>query len=112
MRASTIRTVGEWWNGLAPGLGLPTIDNVRAGSAREKHVLARARDLVDDHGYLAKGLDVLGAKIRSSAFLTGRSNGRANGQRPFRATFDWVMNASNYEKIMEGNYENGQRARH
>ena len=38
------------------------------------------------------------ARVRGSPYLRGEVNG-------FRCTFDWIVNASNYQKIMEGNYE-------
>ena len=38
------------------------------------------------------------ARIRGSPYLRGEVNG-------FRVTFDWIINASNFQKILEGNYE-------
>ncbi len=47
-------------------------------------------------------------KIEKSDFLTGR-NGKWNG-----CGFDWIMNPSNFVKIIEGNYDNkeGNHAEH
>jgi len=39
-------------------------------------------------------------KVEASDFLTGRS------ATEFRASFDWLFNASNFVKITEGNYDN------
>lgn len=43
-------------------------------------------------------------KVEQSDFLTGRIS--ANKQRPFKASFDWIMKPSNFIKILEGNYDN------
>ena len=39
-------------------------------------------------------------KVAKSKFLSGEN------ERGWKADFDWVMNASNLEKIIEGNYDN------
>ncbi len=44
-------------------------------------------------------------RILASDFLCGRSG------RDFKATFDWCINASNFLKIMEGNYDNTRTAK-
>lgn len=41
--------------------------------------------------------------VKASPFLTGKTPGRM-GAKPFRATFDWLINASNFVKVIEGNY--------
>ncbi|MFC0666218.1 replication protein [Azotobacter chroococcum] len=41
--------------------------------------------------------------VKASAFLTGKVAGRM-GAKPFRASFDWLINASNFVKVVEGNY--------
>jgi hypothetical protein len=46
-------------------------------------------------------------KTEQSDFLTGRIN--ADKQRPFKASFDWIMKPSNFIKILEGNYDNRQQ---
>ena len=107
-KADAVRAAGEWWNDLASSLGLRQIDAIKTGSAREAHAWARCRDLANDYGSLSAGLAEFGAKIRGSPFLTGRSIGRGGA---FRATFDWVTNATNFQKIMEGNYEDSQEKR-
>ena len=45
------------------------------------------------------GVQALMTRIRGSPYLRGEVNG-------FRVSFDWIVNPSNYQKIMEGNYEN------
>ncbi|MEE4461050.1 helix-turn-helix domain-containing protein [Azotobacter chroococcum] len=42
------------------------------------------------------------ASVRESQFLMGKVPGRDG--KPFRATFDWLINASNFVKVVEGNY--------
>ncbi|MCP1651666.1 replication protein [Pseudomonas nitroreducens] len=41
--------------------------------------------------------------VRASQFLMGNVPGR-NGNRPFRASFDWLICPSNFVKVVEGNY--------
>lgn len=95
----TIRVAGEGWNAMAASLSLPAIDSIKPGSAREKHTLARARDLRTDHELdAAAGFAKLFNLIRGSPYLRGEVNG-------FVATFDWIIKPSNFLKIMEGNYE-------
>ena len=43
-------------------------------------------------------------KVEQSDFLTGRIS--TDKQRPFKASFDWIMKPSNFIKILEGNYDN------
>ena len=99
-KTETLRAFGETWNALAAELGLSAIETIKPGSTRERHALARARELVADFPDLAAGLNALAARIRGSPLLRGEI-----GNRQWRATFDWVLNASNFTKIMEGNYE-------
>lgn len=87
-----LQAFGEAWNVLAASLRMPSIDEIKAGSTRERHALARLREMPDD------GVSDLMARIRGSPYLRGEVNG-------FRCTFDWIINAANYQKIMEGNYE-------
>ena len=42
--------------------------------------------------------------INESDFLMGRT-GQKN-KRPFKASFDWIINKTNFVKIIEGNYTN------
>jgi uncharacterized protein YdaU (DUF1376 family) len=85
--------LGEQWNALAAALSLPAIDEIEPGSTRERHALARLRKMPGQDG-----IRELMARIRGSPYLRGEVNG-------FRVTFDWIVNPTNYQKIMEGNYE-------
>ena len=87
-----LKAFGEQWNRLAAAFKFPPIDEIKTGSMRERHALARLREMPAD------GVNGLMARIRGSPYLRGEVNG-------FRCTFDWIINASNFQKIMEGNYE-------
>jgi len=66
---------------------------------RRTAVLARYRDLGSTPERWLKYL----ALIQESEFLTGRAKPR-EGKRPFKATFDFATNATDFAKITEGNY--------
>jgi hypothetical protein len=87
-----LQSLGEQWNGLAAAFRLPTIEEIKPGSKRERHALARLREMPPN------GVQALMSRIRSSPYLRGEVNG-------FCCTFDWMVNATNYPKIMDGNYE-------
>jgi hypothetical protein len=87
-----LRSFGEQWNALAAAFKFPAIEEIKTGSTRERHALARLREMGPD------GVQGLMTRIRGSPYLRGEVNG-------FRVTFDWIINASNFQKIMEGNYE-------
>ncbi len=44
------------------------------------------------------------AKIKSIPFLLGKVE-RNNGQRPFKASFEWILKGDNFLKIIEGYYD-------
>jgi uncharacterized protein YdaU (DUF1376 family) len=50
-------------------------------------------------------------QCETSDFLAGRADGRPGG-KPFRAGLEWIVKASNFAKIINGNYDNqgGQHA--
>ena len=92
------------WDALARGNGLPTCRALT--DKRIAHIKARAKDLtaVFDFPTPQSGFDALFAKIRGSPFLLGQGAGR-----PWKCDLDWVVNESNFVKIMEGKYEKGQQ---
>ena len=96
-KRESLKHVGEWWNDLAGSLSLPQIEVIKAGSTREKQAWARCRAWLDDHAEVGEMTAFLAARIRGSPWL--------RGEKGFVCTFDWVMTASNFQKIFEGNYE-------
>lgn len=94
-RKAVLRSLGERWNTFAGELRLPLIEEIKTGSPRERSALARVRDGCD--------FDRVFAKIRASPFLRGEK-----GSTP--ASFDWITNPTNYQKIIEGNYDEVRQA--
>jgi hypothetical protein len=92
---SRLRELGQQWNALAGELGLPQIEEIKAGSPREVSALARIRE--------AQNYERIFAKIRGSPFLRGDK-----GRSP--CTFDWINNPTNALKILEGNYDEIRKA--
>lgn len=103
VNGAELRFLGEQWNAMAGGLRLPQIDEIKSGSQRERHTVARLREMAAGEGVEA-GTRRLMAKIRGSPFLRG-------DETAWRATFDWTMNPSNFTKIMDGNYDEDRRKR-
>lgn len=72
------------------GGGLPDVRKLT--DLRRKSLTARLRDGgLDDWRQVCQ-------KVSSSAFLRGEEGG-------WSATFDWIVNPQNYQKILEGNYD-------
>ena len=90
-----LHVLGNDWNLLASECGLPQIEEIQPNSSREKHALARIRE----------GRDFPRAftKIRGSPWLKGQK-----GNSP--CTFDWLINPTNFQKIIEGNYDEVRKA--
>jgi uncharacterized protein YdaU (DUF1376 family) len=72
---------------------------VTLSDGRKKHVLARWKEN-PEIGYF---LQVFHG-VQQSDFLMGRRLDK--NQRSWRASFDWIMTARNWEKIVDGNYDN------
>ena len=77
------------WNDFAEVHGLAKIQGIIPGSKREAHLKAR----------IEGGMDFIGLldEIARAPFLLGQKT-------DFKATFDWILCPSNYQKIIEGNY--------
>jgi hypothetical protein len=84
-----IEKVQKEWNTLASELNLPKIDKI--DGKRLSNLNARIKKY-----NLEKFLEVM-QTIRKSRFLKGEVN-------EFRATFDFLVTASSFEKIKDGNY--------
>lgn len=79
------------WNSYADRGSIPAVRSVSVDSKTGKSVLAR----VNEHG-LDEAVEMMDTVFRSN-YLRGFKNG-------WCAKFDWVFLPTNYEKIMNGNY--------
>ena len=93
------QTVVGDWNASASRYGFPQVADIT--DRRQSLILARSEDLakVFDIGIASAGFSALFSKVRSSPFLRGEN------KIGFKADFDWVLNKSNFTKIMEGKYD-------
>ena len=74
--------------------------------------LPKVRDLTDQRrraikarimeGNTAEDFREVFAKVQASSFLTGKNGG-------WKCGFDWILKPSNWQKIKEGNYDDGIR---
>jgi len=78
------------WCEFAERFGLAAIKDIPKGSKRERALNARLADKSFDFKALLH-------EIGQSPFLLGKKT-------DFKATFDWIIAPSNYQKIIEGNY--------
>lgn len=78
---------------------LPAVALLNAG--RKKTLQARWRESAvhRDLGFWADYF----ASVKASRFLTGKVQGK-NGDKPFCASFDWLIAPRNFVKVVEGNY--------
>jgi hypothetical protein len=83
----------EEWNKTSAKLGKPQVRNITP--ERRQNLKARIGQYSIDDFH-----DVFG-KIERSAFLRGETQGWPRG-----ATFDWTFKKANFQKILEGNYDN------
>lgn len=83
------------FNETAARAGIPTAQ--RLNKVREGRIKARLRDCGGLDGWA-----VAMAKLEASDFCTGKRN-------DFKATIDFILQESSFTKLMEGNYDNGQR---
>lgn len=81
------------WNELSD-IGIKPVRGVSSGSKRNETLRARIREYGEDTIIEAIG------KIRNSDFLQGDNN------RGWMITFDWFLLPSNFQKVLEGNYDN------
>lgn len=86
----------QFFNSKVAGTQIPTIRSL--SEPRKTLLKARARE----HG--KKALVDIMDKVLESDFLCGR----VENNRPFVASFDFIFKQSNFNKILEGNYENNR----
>jgi hypothetical protein len=84
------------WNKTFDSENVSSIINIKG--ARLNHVKKRWQENPDEKFFV----DYFN-KIHNSDFLSGRS-------ADWRCSFDWVMNPSNMQKILEGNYNNEEES--
>lgn len=80
------------WNDLSENI--PKINFIKENSTRSKHLKARIEEVGKE-----KFIEVL-KSVKNSDFLCGKNNSN------WTITFDWFINASNFVKVLEGNYNN------
>jgi len=85
-----IKEIMTSWNEFADRYKLPKIQSIIKESKRERHLRARFADKNFSFEALLKA-------VEKSPFLLGLKT-------DFKATFDWIILPSNYQKIIEGNY--------
>lgn len=67
---------------------------LKLSDKRKSHLMQRIKEYKPD-----KVIEVI-RKANASDFLRGKNNNK------WQATFDWIINPSNFLKILEGNYDN------
>lgn len=80
----------EKWNEVAPRIARPSVRDLTP----ERRQLTKARIAQ----YSLEDFMSVFAKVESSAFLRGDLNWKG-------VTFDWIMKKGNFQKIIEGNYD-------
>lgn len=83
--------LGTDWNIFAAEYGLQQIGVIEPGSKRDRSTLAFVKSERD--------MAAVFTKIRASPFLLGQLGGT------FRVNLDWIMKPDNFNKIIEGNYD-------
>ena len=86
---SKAQAIVDLFNELCPSLSKVTV----LSTNREKAITARLKE------FTVEQFAAVFKKAEASKFLTGR-NGKA-----WRANFDWLINASNFVKVLDGNYD-------
>ena len=91
--SNSIELIIKAWNELSD-IGIKPIRSVSSGSKRNEMLRARIREHGTDTVIEAIG------NIRESDFLQGKNN------RGWMVTFDWFLLPGNFQKVLEGNYNN------
>lgn len=86
---SKAQTIVDLFNGLCPSLSKVTV----LSTSREKAITARLKE------FTVEQFTTVFKKAEASKFLTGRNS------KAWRANFDWLINASNFVKVLDGNYD-------
>ena len=96
INSNSIKKIIEAWNSLSD-LGIKPIRSISTGSKRSDLLRARIREYGEET--ILEAID----NIRVSDFLKGKND------RGWMITFDWFLLPSNFQKVLEGNYDNRSR---
>lgn len=91
--------IKEYWNTKHDQSGSTMRRLTLMSDQRKSNVRARIREYGGDVQKVYKAID----KAMASDFMNGK-NGKG-----WVASFDWMMCPSNFPKVLEGNYDNGQQ---
>lgn len=91
---SRIQRVVESWNTMASSVGLPCLTKVSAGSERYKRLRSRLSEFGDD------AFSQCIENVRNSDFLRNANF----------FSFDWMIRPNNFPKVLEGNYNDRNKA--
>ena len=85
------------WNELAKHTELKPVFEISKTSVRYKNLVSR----INEHGVdtVIKTIN----SVQNSDFLKG------NNERGWTVTFDWIVKPTNFQKVMEGQYENPKK---
>lgn len=89
------KKIAEAWNEVAIGSGIPKVLEASRWSSSRRDSVVR---LAKKHG--TEGVLEAIKKVGESDFLIGKND------RGWVCRFDWLMNPKNFEKVIEGNYDN------
>lgn len=88
-RKSKPQELVDLFNELCPSLSKVTV----LSSSRERAITARLKE------FTVEQFETAFRKAQASKFLTGKNKNN------WRANFDWLMNATNFAKVLDGNYD-------
>lgn len=97
-----VRKLALLFNKQLPDHPQVNIEKLSDNPTRVKHVKARLVANPDGEFWPR-----VFEEIKLSDWLSGKVSG-SDGRKPFKVTFDWMINPANLIKIIEGNYRNGQ----
>lgn len=86
---NTIRSIIEKYNSICVSFAKVTA----LSGDRQKHIGARLKQ------YSIEQIETVFRKAEASSFLKGKNN------RGWKANFDWLLNETNFAKVLDGNYD-------
>lgn len=95
-QTQSVRRVIEKWNELS-AFGVPPVERISLSSQRGKSLKARLRQYGEE-----KVMQAI-ENIKTSNFLQGKN------RDGWSITFDWFVKPSNFQKVLEKNYDNRTR---